>query len=181
MHLADLRSYLEAAETGCSLPRRRRLAHKAILNVAASGRFSSDRTVAEYATEIWPRPALPGRLAGRCHVTFPARRQAGTERDADRSGAALREYYVRKPDPAEPAQQISFGTSGHRGSPLTGRSTKRTSWAIAQAICDYRRRHGISGPLYMARYACGFLPGPAHCARGPGSERRQTVIQAATA
>src|SRR5260370_28413046 len=63
----------------------------------------------------------------------------------------VREYYVRKPDPAEPAQQISFGTSGHRGSPLTGSFNEAQILAIAQAICDYRRRHGISGPLYMGR------------------------------
>src|SRR5437588_11699880 len=63
----------------------------------------------------------------------------------------VREYYVRKPDPAEPAQQISFGTSGHRGSPLTGSFNEAHILAIAQAICDYRRTHGISGPLYMGR------------------------------
>jgi len=63
----------------------------------------------------------------------------------------IREYYVRKPDPAEPAQQISFGTSGHRGSPLTGSFNEAHILAIAQAICDYRRGHGISGPLYMGR------------------------------
>ena len=63
----------------------------------------------------------------------------------------IREYYVRKPDPAEPAQQISFGTSGHRGSPLTGSFNEAHILAIAQAICDYRRAHGISGPLYMGR------------------------------
>ena len=63
----------------------------------------------------------------------------------------VREYYVRKPDPAEPAQQISFGTSGHRGSPLTGSFNEAHILAIAQAICDYRRGHGISGPLYMGR------------------------------
>ena len=63
----------------------------------------------------------------------------------------VREYHVRKPDPAEPAQQISFGTSGHRGSPLTGSFNEAHILAIAQAICDYRRAHGISGPLYMGR------------------------------
>jgi len=63
----------------------------------------------------------------------------------------VREYHVRKPDPAEPAQQISFGTSGHRGSPLTGSFNEAHILAIAQAICDYRRGHGISGPLYMGR------------------------------
>ena len=64
MHLADLKSYLEADERLRALyADRDGWAHKAILNVAASGRFSSDRTIAEYAAEIWnlqPCP-IPGK------------------------------------------------------------------------------------------------------------------------
>src|SRR5260370_102848 len=71
-----------------------------------------------------------------------------------------REYYVRKPDPAEPAQQITFGTSGHRGSPLTGSFNEAHILAITQAICDYRRRHGLSGAVYMGRDTHA-VPGPA--------------------
>jgi len=60
MHLADLRSYLEADGRLVALYRDADAwAHKAILNVAASGRFSSDRTVAEYATEIWHARPCP--------------------------------------------------------------------------------------------------------------------------
>ena len=60
MHLADLRSYLEADGRLVDLYRNPDAwAHKAILNVAASGRFSSDRTVAEYATEIWHARPCP--------------------------------------------------------------------------------------------------------------------------
>ncbi|HEY0802917.1 MAG TPA: glycogen/starch/alpha-glucan phosphorylase, partial [Steroidobacteraceae bacterium] len=60
MHLADLRSYLEADARLVDLyGDRDAWAHKAILNVAASGRFSSDRTVAEYAAEIWNAQACP--------------------------------------------------------------------------------------------------------------------------
>ena len=62
-----------------------------------------------------------------------------------------REYYARKPDPADRAQQVSFGTSGHRGSPLTGSFNEAHILAIAQAICDYRSGHDITGPLYMGR------------------------------
>ncbi len=60
MHLADLKSYLEADERLCALyADPNGWARKAILNVAASGKFSSDRTIAEYATEIWGvRPCL---------------------------------------------------------------------------------------------------------------------------
>jgi starch phosphorylase len=54
MHLADLKSYLEADERLCALyAKPDEWARKAILNVAGSGKFSSDRTIAEYATEIW--------------------------------------------------------------------------------------------------------------------------------
>ncbi|MGA7400464.1 MAG: glycogen/starch/alpha-glucan phosphorylase [Candidatus Sulfotelmatobacter sp.] len=54
MHLADLKSYLEADERLCALyADPNEWARKAILNVAASGKFSSDRSIAEYATEIW--------------------------------------------------------------------------------------------------------------------------------
>ena len=54
MNLADLKSYLEADERLCAFyAESDAWARKAILNVAASGRFSSDRTIAEYASEIW--------------------------------------------------------------------------------------------------------------------------------
>jgi phosphoglucomutase len=62
-----------------------------------------------------------------------------------------REYHQRTPDPADPAQLVSFGTSGHRGSPLTGSFTEAHIAAIAQAICDFRRRRGVDGPLYMGK------------------------------
>jgi starch phosphorylase len=60
MHLADLRAYLEADQRLLSLHADpREWAGKAILNVAASGRFSSDRTIREYATEIWDARPCP--------------------------------------------------------------------------------------------------------------------------
>jgi len=62
-----------------------------------------------------------------------------------------REYYERKPDPTDPAQLVSFGTSGHRGSPLTGSFNEAHILAITQAICEYRRAQGIRGPLFMGR------------------------------
>jgi glycogen phosphorylase len=60
MHLADLKSYLEADERLVALygdPEA--WARKAILNVAGSGKFSSDRTIAEYASEIWNATPCP--------------------------------------------------------------------------------------------------------------------------
>ena len=60
MHLADLRSYLEADERLRALyARPEEWARKAILNVAGSGRFSSDRTISEYASEIWRARPCP--------------------------------------------------------------------------------------------------------------------------
>jgi len=59
------------------------------------------------------------------------------------------EYYDRRPDLADPNQRVSFGTSGHRGSPRRGTFTEAHILAITQAICDYRRAQGIDGPLYM--------------------------------
>ena len=60
MHLADLTAYLEADRALCSLyADREAWARKAILNVASSGKFSSDRTIAQYATEIWHAKPCP--------------------------------------------------------------------------------------------------------------------------
>jgi phosphoglucomutase len=62
-----------------------------------------------------------------------------------------REYYARIPDPSNASQLVSFGTSGHRGSPLAGSFTEAHILAISQAICDYRATRGTSGPLYMGK------------------------------
>jgi phosphoglucomutase len=61
------------------------------------------------------------------------------------------EYYARKPDLADRAQRVSFGTSGHRGSSLRGTFNEWHVVAITQAICDYRKGQGISGPLYIGK------------------------------
>src|SRR6202795_4023095 len=62
-----------------------------------------------------------------------------------------REYFERRPDLHDPNQLVSFGTSGHRGSPLHGTFTEAHILAITQAICDYRRAQGTDGPLYMGK------------------------------
>jgi phosphoglucomutase len=62
-----------------------------------------------------------------------------------------REYYQRRPDVEDSNQLVSFGTSGHRGSPLQGSFTEAHILAITQAICDYRRGQGTDGPLYMGK------------------------------
>ncbi len=62
-----------------------------------------------------------------------------------------RAYDERKPDIDDPSQLVSFGTSGHRGSPFQGSFTDSHIAAITQAICDYRRAQGVDGPLYMGK------------------------------
>ncbi len=66
-------------------------------------------------------------------------------------GRLEREYYERKPDASNPNESVSFGTSGHRGSPFRGSFTEAHIAAITQAICDYRRAQAIDGPLYMGK------------------------------
>src|ERR1700745_2839442 len=62
-----------------------------------------------------------------------------------------KDYFERRPNPTEPNQLVSFGTSGHRGSPFQGTFTEAHILAIALAICDYRRSQGTDGPLYMGK------------------------------
>ena len=62
-----------------------------------------------------------------------------------------REYYERRPDMGDPNQLVSFGTSGHRGSPLYGSFTEAHILAITQAICDFRHSQGTDGPLYVGK------------------------------
>jgi phosphoglucomutase len=58
-------------------------------------------------------------------------------------------YYTGMPDPSVPSQRVVFGTSGHRGSSFTLSFNEWHVLAITQAICLYRARQGIAGPLYL--------------------------------
>ncbi len=58
-------------------------------------------------------------------------------------------YYTQQPDPAEETQLVSFGTSGHRGSSFDSTFNENHILAITQAICDYRKKEGIVGPLFI--------------------------------
>ena len=60
-------------------------------------------------------------------------------------------YYSLKPDLDEPSQRVSFGTSGHRGSPLDAAFNEAHILAATQAICDYRKAHGPDGPLIIGK------------------------------
>lgn len=62
-----------------------------------------------------------------------------------------RAYYERRPDLNDPNQLVSFGTSGHRGTPLEGSFTEAHILAITQAICEYRNAQKIDGPLMMGK------------------------------
>jgi len=58
-------------------------------------------------------------------------------------------YYSERPDPAIAAQQVAFGTSGHRGSSFDSSFNEFHVLSISQAICEYRRQRNINGPLFM--------------------------------
>jgi phosphoglucomutase len=58
-------------------------------------------------------------------------------------------YFSGKPDPADPAQRVSFGTSGHRGSAFNNAFNESHILAISQALCDQRRAAGVTGPLFI--------------------------------
>jgi phosphoglucomutase len=63
----------------------------------------------------------------------------------------IQAYFQRAPDPTDPEQRVSFGTSGHRGSSLRGSFNEAHILAMTQALVDYRAREGIDGPLFMGK------------------------------
>jgi phosphoglucomutase len=87
--------------------------------------------------------------------------------DVDRLVAA---YHDRRPDPANPLQLVAFGTSGHRGAPEDGTFNEAHILAITQAVCEYRARAGITGPL--------FLGADTHAASDPALRTALEVLAA---
>ena len=81
-----------------------------------------------------------------------------------------RAYYERKPDVNDRNQLVSFGTSGHRGSPFQATFTEAHILAITQAICEYRHSKGIHGPLYMGK--------DTHAISGPAQRTALEVLAA---
>jgi phosphoglucomutase len=79
-----------------------------------------------------------------------------------------REYHTRTPDASDPAQRVRFGTSGHRGTSLRGAFNEAHIVAITQAICEYRRTHQISGPLFLGQ--------DTHALSGPAFETALEVL-----
>src|SRR5262249_24716749 len=82
----------------------------------------------------------------------------------------VRAFYDTKPDLDDPAQRVSFGTSGHRGSALRGSFTEAHILAISQAICDYRATQGIDGPLFIGK--------DTHAVSGPAEHTALEVLAA---
>jgi phosphoglucomutase len=81
-----------------------------------------------------------------------------------------RDYYERRPDPADPGQLVSFGTSGHRGSSERGSFNEAHILAVTQAICDYRNSVGTDGPLYLGK--------DTHALSGPAARTALEVLAA---
>ena len=81
-----------------------------------------------------------------------------------------REYFECRPSLDDPAQRVSFGTSGHRGSPFHRSFSEAHILAITQAICDYRKAHGTSGPLFMGK--------DTHALSGPAQRTALEVLAA---
>jgi phosphoglucomutase len=81
-----------------------------------------------------------------------------------------RDYFAVQPDLDDPAQRVSFGTSGHRGSPSLGSFTEAHILAITQAICDYRQVQTTTGPLYMGK--------DTHALSGPAQDTALEVLAA---
>jgi phosphoglucomutase len=79
-------------------------------------------------------------------------------------------YYAERPDPSVAEQRVMFGTSGHRGSSLRVGFNEGHILAITQAICEYRREHAITGPL--------FLGWDTHALSGPARETAVEVLAA---
>lgn len=82
----------------------------------------------------------------------------------------LSAYYTEAPDPGIPSQRISFGTSGHRGTPLERSFNERHILAVTQAICSYRLEAKIDGPLFIGM--------DTHALSGPAFESALEVLAA---
>jgi phosphoglucomutase len=77
--------------------------------------------------------------------------QPATAADLVDVAALVTAYFSEHPDPAEPSQQVSFGTSGHRGSALRLSFNEDHIAATTQAICEHRAAAGITGPVFVGR------------------------------
>src|SRR5262245_46056673 len=131
-----------AEDLECAVDRR----HVAGRQTSARGRGSAKRLTADLG-----RQAVSGAVSSAIGTISPLAGKPAPKDILVDPARLEHEYYARTPDPADPTQRVSFGTSGHRGSPLSGSFTEAHIAAITQAICDYRRRQRTDGPLYMGK------------------------------
>lgn len=103
-------------------------------------------------------------------ATSPDAGSRPTAADLIDLSALVTAYYVRTPDPDNPAEHVSFGTSGHRGTALNTTFNERHILAITQAICEHRTQAGITGPL--------FLGADTHALSTPAHETALEVLAA---
>src|SRR6185312_12813959 len=89
-------------------------------------------------------------------MTDPRAGQPAEPRDLVDVAALVTAYYALEPDPADPAQQVVFGTSGHRGSSFDAAFNEAHILATTQAICEYRAAQGYDGPLFLGRDTHGL-------------------------
>jgi phosphoglucomutase len=82
-------------------------------------------------------------------MAHPRAGQPATPDDLVDVASLVTAYYAEHPDPADPTQRVSFGTSGHRGSALKRTFNEDHILATSQAICEFRRERGIDGPLFL--------------------------------
>src|SRR5688572_5613687 len=103
------------------------------------------------AREFRPgRRDAPGRARGgrRARISGMSDERAGRPASPDDLidvASLVTAYYTVEPDPAEPAQQVAFGTSGHRGSAFDAAFNEAHILATTQAICEYRKAQGYDG------------------------------------
>ncbi len=79
-------------------------------------------------------------------------------------------YAAERPDPANPQERVSFGTSGHRGSSLRRSFNEAHILAVVQAVCEHRAAQGITGPLFLGK--------DTHALSGPAQETALEVLAA---
>src|SRR5436189_285866 len=82
----------------------------------------------------------------------------------------IADYYERRPDLGDPQQFVSFVTSGHRGTSANGTFTEAHILAVTQAVCEFRRGQGITGPLCVGK--------DTHALSGPAQQTALEVLAA---
>ena len=83
--------------------------------------------------------------------THPRAGQPAQQSDLINVAQLTSQYYTLAPDAADPAQQVKFGTSGHRGSAARGSFNEAHILAVTQAIAEIRQQQGITGPCYVGK------------------------------